>query len=322
MRNFACSGCVIFFSLFFFLPSLTVLPLSSQVRQQNIVGKGARENVVKTIYEEGGARGFYRGLGPVVSTIVPKVAVRFSAFHQFRALTERAAGTSNFATSLLAGMGAGATEAIVVVTPSEVVKIRQQEKGNANRGQLATLRVLLREGGVGALYRGIGATVIRQSGQQGCKFAFFYYIKDLLHLQGSSGDLIGGALANCVGAVLNTPLDVVKTRIQRQVGFRVLFPSFFLFLPAVEHFLSPIPLGLRRIILQPRFLFSLFFSINCFDASFNLLYVEGTGQRKVLGHCAVVSTHFTRGGIGSFFPRSLAAPTSDRASWSRPVLCL
>lgn len=205
-----------------------------RVRQQNIVGRGARENVIRSIYAEGGLRGFYRGLGPVVSTIVPKVAVRFTAFHQLRAATERALGASNFGTSLLAGLGAGAVEAVVVVTPSEVVKIRQQEKGNRNRSQIATLRVLLQENGVRALYRGVGATIMRQSGQQGCKFAFFYWIKDRLKLEGSSGDLIGGALANCVGAVLNTPLDVVKTRIQRQkpdsVRYHGVFQSFGLIL--------------------------------------------------------------------------------------------
>jgi solute carrier family 25 citrate transporter 1 len=118
-------------------------------------------------------RGFYRGLGPVISTIVPKMAVRFSAFHQLREVVERTAGKSNFLTSLLSGMGAGAIEAVVVVTPSEVVKIRQQEKGNQSRSQIATLKRLLKEGGVSSLYRGLGATVVK--GRFGFIICDFYF---------------------------------------------------------------------------------------------------------------------------------------------------
>jgi hypothetical protein len=75
---------------------------------------------------------------------------------------------------------------------------------------------------------------LRQAGQQGAKFAFFYQFKDLLNIPGATGDLVVGALANCVGAILNTPLDVVKTRIQRQapgdVKYKTIRQSFVLIL--------------------------------------------------------------------------------------------
>jgi solute carrier family 25 citrate transporter 1 len=184
---------------------------------------GPRENVVRAVYAEGGVRAFYRGLGPVVSTIVPKVAVRFTAFHQLQALV----GRSSFAGNLAAGMGAGAVEALLVVTPSEVIKIRQQERGNRSRSQLAVLRTVLSENGVRGLYRGLGATMLRQSGQQGSKFAVFYAMRDAI-----PSDLLAGLVANSAGAVLNTPLDVVKTRIQRQTAgtakYRTLLQSFVL----------------------------------------------------------------------------------------------
>ncbi len=189
-----------------------------KVRQQT-----GRESVVRAIYAEGGLRAFYRGLGPVVSTIVPKVAVRFTAFHQLKAL----APGSSFGSNLAAGMGAGAVEALLVVTPSEVVKIRQQERGNRSRSQVAVLRAVLSESGVRGLYRGLGPTVLRQASQQGSKFAVFYAVRDAI-----PSDLLAGFLANSAGAVLNTPLDVVKTRIQRQAAgtarYRTLLQSFAL----------------------------------------------------------------------------------------------
>jgi solute carrier family 25 citrate transporter 1 len=185
---------------------------------------GPRENVVRAVYAEGGLRAFYRGLGPVVTTIVPKVAVRFTAFHQLKALVP---GRSSFVGNLAAGMGAGAVEALLVVTPSEVIKIRQQERGNRSRSQLAVLRTVLSESGGRGLYRGLGATMLRQSGQQGSKFAVFYAVRDAI-----PSDLLAGLVANSAGAVLNTPLDVVKTRIQRQKAgtakYRTMLQSFVL----------------------------------------------------------------------------------------------
>ncbi len=180
----------------------------AKVRQQT----GPREAVVRAIYREGGLRGFYRGLGPVVSTIVPKVAVRFTAFHQLKT----ALPSQSFWSNLAAGMGAGAVEALLVVTPSEVVKIRQQERGAHGRlSQVAVLRQIVSEGGAPALYRGLVPTVMRQSIQQGSKFAVFYALRDSV-----PSDLAAGFVANCAGAIVNTPLDVVKTRIQQQAGSR------------------------------------------------------------------------------------------------------
>lgn len=54
-----------------------------------------------------GPLALYRGIGPVVATITPKIAIRFTAFHQFVALV---GNDKSFGTSLLAGIGAGCME--------------------------------------------------------------------------------------------------------------------------------------------------------------------------------------------------------------------
>ena len=83
----------------------------------------------------------------------------------------------------LAGLGSGVTEAVLVVTPAEVCKIRMQSQflpvlagGGAAaaaadgtvkyRDVLQTAAVVAREEGVGALYKGLVPTVLRQGCNQ------------------------------------------------------------------------------------------------------------------------------------------------------------
>lgn len=92
----------------------------------------------------------------------------------------------------LAGLGSGVTEAIAVVTPAEVCKIRMQAQfsssltggldvaaatsgsggsaGGASaakyRNVLQTAALVTREEGIGALYKGLAPTVLRQGCNQ------------------------------------------------------------------------------------------------------------------------------------------------------------
>ena len=75
-----------------------------------------------------------------------------------------------------AGLGAGVTEAVVVVTPMEVVKIRLQAQQHSLADPLDAPRyrnaghavyTIIREEGVGALYRGVTLTALRQATNQG-----------------------------------------------------------------------------------------------------------------------------------------------------------
>ena len=60
----------------------------------------------------------YKGLGAVVSGIVPKMAIRFSSFEYFKEkLANPQTGQTSGSGVLLAGIAAGATESVLVVTP-------------------------------------------------------------------------------------------------------------------------------------------------------------------------------------------------------------
>ena len=75
-----------------------------------------------------------------------------------------------------AGLGAGVTEAVLVVTPMEVVKIRLQAQQHSLADPLETPRyrnaghavyTSVREEGVRTLYRGVSLTALRQATNQG-----------------------------------------------------------------------------------------------------------------------------------------------------------
>ena len=75
----------------------------------------------------------------------------------------------------IAGLAAGVTEAVAVVTPMEVIKIRLQAQHHSMadpldipkyRNAAHALYTVLKEEGFGALYRGVSLTALRQGTNQ------------------------------------------------------------------------------------------------------------------------------------------------------------
>merc|ERR1711939_1207058 len=131
--------------------------------------------------------GLYKGLGAVVTGIVPKMAIRFASFEQYKALlankeTGKTGGTAIF----FAGLGAGVTEAVLVVCPMEVVKIRLQAQHHSMadpldvpkyRNAAHALYVILKEEGPKTLYRGVALTALRQATNQAANFTAYTELK-------------------------------------------------------------------------------------------------------------------------------------------------
>jgi solute carrier family 25 (mitochondrial citrate transporter), member 1 len=68
--------------------------------------------------------GLYRGLPVLIYGSIPKSAVRFGAFEEFKKRSVDAKGNLTVGGRLLCGMGAGVCEAILAVTPMETVKVK------------------------------------------------------------------------------------------------------------------------------------------------------------------------------------------------------
>ncbi|RUS23542.1 hypothetical protein BC938DRAFT_474976 [Jimgerdemannia flammicorona] len=172
----------------------------------------------------------YKGLGAVVSGIVPKMAIRFSSFEMYKGWMADSKGKVSTGATFLAGLAAGVTEAVAVVTPMDVVKIRLQAQLHSmadpldipkyrNAGHAAY--TIVREEGVSALYKGVTLTALRQATNQAVNFTAYQelkkYFKKLQNLDElpSYQHLILGGVSGAMGPMSNAPIDTIKTRIQK-----------------------------------------------------------------------------------------------------------
>lgn len=76
-----------------------------------------------TVVKERGFFSLYRGLSSLIVGSIPKAAVRFAAFNAFSQLLADETGKLPGYKTMLAGLGAGISEAIIAVTPMEVSNI-------------------------------------------------------------------------------------------------------------------------------------------------------------------------------------------------------
>jgi len=176
----------------------------------------------RVVVQEKGFFGLYRGLSTLLIGSVPKAAVRFAAFEEFRKLLqpgqELFKGSKNFGAGLLAGI----TEALVIVTPMEMVKTRLINDQNSAqpryKGLAHCVTTVAREEGIGALYKGLAPTIVKQGSNQAVRFFVFNQIKDYATANnysfGPAQSALAGAIAGAASVAANNPIDVVKTRMQ------------------------------------------------------------------------------------------------------------
>lgn len=179
----------------------------------------------RRIVQREGFFALYKGLTAVYAGIVPKMAIRFLSFEQYKEILQQMTGESSNRVTFTAGLASGLTEAILVVTPAEVCKIRMQSqyhslmdaaqlKHRKYRNVLQTAVVIVREEGIRALYKGVVPTMLRQGCNQAVNFTAYSYIKEkVTEWQGTDQlhnwqSLLIGGLSGGMGPLVNNPLDV------------------------------------------------------------------------------------------------------------------
>ncbi|KAJ6458872.1 mitochondrial carrier [Mycena vitilis] len=202
---------------------LTFYPLDVvKTRMQLETGKakhglvGTLQSIVK---EEGFGR-LYRGLVPPLLLEAPKRAVKFAANdfwgRTYLEYTGEAKMTQQL--SILTGCSAGATESFVVV-PFELVKIKMQDKTSTFKGPMEAVRHIIKTNGMLGLYAGMESTFWRHLWWNGGYFGCIFQVRELLPKAKTPqetlmNNFISGSVGGFAGTLLNTPFDVVKSRIQ------------------------------------------------------------------------------------------------------------
>ncbi|KDR77997.1 hypothetical protein GALMADRAFT_244964 [Galerina marginata CBS 339.88] len=221
---------------------LTFYPLDVvKTRMQLETGKsklglvGTFKGIVK---EEGFGR-LYRGLVPPLMLEAPKRAVKFAANDfwgkTYLGLTGESKMTQQL--SVLTGCSAGATESFVVV-PFELVKIKLQDKKSTYKGPIDVVKQVVQKEGLLGLYAGMESTFWRHVWWNGGYFGSIYQVKALLPKPESPkaellNNFISGSIGGFAGTVINTPFDVVKSRIQGAERIPGVAPKYNWTYPAI-----------------------------------------------------------------------------------------
>ncbi|CAF1061332.1 unnamed protein product [Adineta steineri] len=199
---------------------LTMYPLDViKTRSQLSTGKnmGIIASFNNIVQHEGVGR-LYRGIIPPILMEAPKRATKFAANDMWGQFYRKLFDVekTNQSLSILTGASAGAMESFVIV-PFELVKIRLQDKKSAHLylGTMDCVKKIVKQEGALALYNGLEATMMRNITWNAGYFGVIFRVK--AHLPEKPeilNNFIAGAIGGCVGTVLNTPFDVVKSRIQ------------------------------------------------------------------------------------------------------------
>lgn len=209
------------------------MQLSRRARMPGAPRRGFIKTGVEVVKKET-PLALYKGLGAVLTGIVPKMAIRFTSFEWYKQLlADKTTGTVSGRGTFLAGLAAGVTEAVAVVTPMEVIKIRLQAQHHSMadpldipkyRNAAHALYTVVKEEGFGALYRGVSLTALRQGSNQAVNFTAYSYFKQWLkdyQPQYVDGNLpswqttIIGLVSGAMGPLSNAPIDTIKTRLQK-----------------------------------------------------------------------------------------------------------
>jgi len=196
---------------------------------------GQSQSMVKSfqyIIQQQGFGRLYKGLLPPLLLEAPKRATKFAANDFWGKTYKQIAGTTEMTQSLsiITGCSAGATESFVV-TPFELVKIRLQDKSTTFKGPNEVIKHLVKHDGILGLYNGMESTFWRHLWWNGGFFGTIFQVKTMLPKADTPqsqllNNFISGTFGGFVGTALNTPFDVVKSRIQGTQSVPGVIPKY------------------------------------------------------------------------------------------------
>ncbi|KLO83562.1 fumonisin cluster-tricarboxylate transporter [Fusarium fujikuroi] len=168
----------------------------------------------------------------------------FVCFEFYQKLLTDSNGNISRSRILVAGFGAGATESLLAVTPTELIKTvmyilkpfpvllkiiltcssiedRRLEKPRI-QNSIHAISIIAREHGLRGFFQGFWPTTARQSAGSAIRLGSYTFLKQVVQSRTPQNKRIGtvdtfiiGSLAGLITVYLTQPLDTIKTRMQR-----------------------------------------------------------------------------------------------------------
>lgn len=196
-----------------------------QVNSPNYPYTGVMSTLTRILTREG-LNGLYKGNMSSIARVFPYAAIQFASFDFYKFLFTRSDQAISMTGNFWAGAMAGAT-AVVFTYPLDMTRARLavQVHNTQYKGLLDALYVMwTKEGGIRALYRGMGPTMVGIFPYAGINFLSYDTLKYLYTSRKGApeGDhsiptlyrLAFGSFAGLIGQTVTYPLDVVRRRMQ------------------------------------------------------------------------------------------------------------
>ena len=177
---------------------------------------------LRSIYAEGGMGAFFRGNTANVLKIAPETSIKFISFDLLKGCFARDRGNVTVSERFVAGGGAGAIGQVAVY-PLEICKTRLAIAApGVYAGLLDCLRSVVQREGMGALYKGLGTSVIGIVPYAGIDLAVNSAFKDVASRvysargeePGVSAVLACGMISSTMAMLMTYPINLVRTRLQ------------------------------------------------------------------------------------------------------------
>lgn len=175
-------------------------------------------DVFRKIYaNEGGIKGFYKGLPPNLVGVTPEKAIKLAVNEFIRDKLENDDGSISLVNEVLAGGGAGFCQ-VIATNPMEITKIRMQMQATLPVAERRTTIEVVKGLGLKGMYSGTLATLARDVPFSVLFFPGYANLKALVANEKGENSvgsqLFAGGAAGAFAAGAVTPTDVIKTRLQ------------------------------------------------------------------------------------------------------------
>jgi len=167
-----------------------------------------------------GLGSLWSGLSPTLVLAVPTTVIYFTTYEYLKlklvqTITQRQAENYMTAISLASG-GLARTLACVIVNPLELIRTKMQSQKMAFGEVRKALEITVKSEGKVGLWKGVSASLMRDVPFSAIYWPCYEYLRPSEY--NFSQICVAGAVAGSVASAATNPMDVIKTRIQIQLG--------------------------------------------------------------------------------------------------------